>query len=311
MLTLSCDVSFHDIQSQNSLAVIKNSQQVSLDRFDNIEHLIKTLPAAISKDTTGPTLACTVLISGSAERAAGSFPLVRTALPMVFQLLNESARGVTILRDSDIRWLEHEFHAFHLAVITEVAEEMGLQSHSRAQSFRRADKQSHDQLRRLIGTGLLSGDGSHKKRNAQRRAKRKTKLDTIIVAGRLILSISESSSDISLHSPTHNIDGVRLVFFPRSELLLPGSGLVVSANYDTLGRYNISPAVSTFGIIGACHPVWEIIEVGDMHGVERLLGGGEVQPCDRDAVSGNSLLAASTVSRGLMIPSRLNILRWC
>jgi hypothetical protein len=112
-----------------------------------------------------------------------------------------------------------------------------------------------------------------------------------IFTGRIILSVSESAPDSSFSPPGRIIDGISLLFFPRAEL--PMSGLAVSATYDWQGSSSISPILTTFGVISAEQPIWLLIEAGDIKSVQQILGERHFKPWDRDAASGNSLLAVS------------------
>ncbi|KAK3329288.1 hypothetical protein B0H66DRAFT_18199 [Apodospora peruviana] len=282
-----------------------------LASFSQLGEFIKSLPVLIARESQSNSHDndSDVIISGSAERAASSLPLVLPFLSRAFKAMNRQ-NGSPILSRSDIHWLEQEFSSLHLAVLREASKDLArhIRSSRHSRSYRHRQHQHqgsfhqqdcYRQTQDRVVPSSPSQPNTHRKRSRSVAARRQTKLDMDIYPGRLIVSISESASDAAFCSPDRIIDRVSLFFFPCTELLHM-SGFAVSVTYDWKGdgnfaTDNISPHLSTFGVISVKHPIWYQIESGDIDGVRQSLGkrggSGQVQPSDRDAVSGNSLLA--------------------
>ena len=308
-MTRSEDV-LHDICAKTAianeqLASFSQLTDTKLSKLDHLDNLMRNLPVLIARESWGDS---NVIISGSAEQAASSLPLVLPFLPKAFKSINRQS-GAIILSKQDIRWLEREFAELHLAVLREASQELarhqrfGARDHDKFPSQpqrRRSKRDKQEQSGRVTTEEAAHYRSDHLSRNTTAPgrvvAARQTKLDLNVFPGRIVFSISESTPDNSFKSPNRVIDGVNLLFFPRPEL--PVSGFAVSASYAWKDNYPISPVLSTFRVIGVAHPIWLLIDSGDIDGVKNLLRRKIAQPCDRDAVSGNSLLAVSA----FMIP---------
>lgn len=289
--------------ANEQLASFSQLTDSKLNKLDHLDSFMRNLPVLIARENWGES---NVIISGSAERAASSLPLVLSFLPKAFKTMNRQS-GSTVLSKKDIQWLEHEFAELHLAVMREASKELARrqrfggrgQDKPPSQSCHKRGKSGNrEQLGQAMTEEAANDQSGHRSKNATPSGRvvtaRQTKLDLNIFPGRIVFSISESTPDTSFISPNRIIDGVNLLFFPRPEL--PVSGFAVSASYGWEDNYPISPTLSTFRVIGFKHPIWRLIDSGDIDGVRNFLRRRIVQPCDRDAESGNSLLAVSVLN---------------
>ena len=272
--------------ANRQLATFSGHIDARLAKLDKLGTIIKDLPIILSQQWSGDR---SVIVSGSAEEAVSSLPFVLPFLASAFESMNRQSATPILTRD-DMRWLGQEFRSLYFSIMKDAMREFD--RHPGRESLRRRACQIkiQDHLRLKVET---KSHQALRLKSTQSRVvvARRTKLDMAIFTGRIILSVSESALDNSFSGPGRVIESISLHFLPHTHL--PIAGIVVSATYDWQGNFSVSPTLTTFGVIRAQESIWQMIEVGDLKGVQGVLSRRQIKPWDRDAESGNSLLAVS------------------
>ncbi|OCK81341.1 ankyrin [Lepidopterella palustris CBS 459.81] len=234
-----------------------------------------------------------VVVIGSAEKAAASLYLVSSHLHKVFLAVQQQSNPPLLSHD-DIDWLESEFKFLLAAVSKEASQELIRPRRSAGYPDKRRPTQpiTIQKLFRVneVNDEELPAAIPQRSEQAEREVVeiRETKVDFNLFIGKLTLFISERSLDQSFRQNGCSINGVRLSFFPRPEISL--HGFAVSSTYDWRGRSCISPILSTFGVLASHEAIWDAIEDGNIVSVRRLLGERRIHPNDRNLDYGSSLL---------------------
>jgi len=268
--------------------VIKEQHQSS-QKLEKCIAKVDVLQVSISREKGENS----VVIIGSAERAAASLYLVSSHLRKVFlEVQKESGSPLKSCDDDD--WLENEFKFLLAAVSKEASQELIRPGRNSAYPDKRRPTQpiTVQKLFKINGVSDKDPLATIPQRLEQVDREvgeiRETKVDFNLFIGKLTLFISERSLDQSFHQNSCSINGVRLSFFPRPEISL--HGFAVSSMYDWRGRSSISPILSTFGVRGSHEAIWDVIEDGNIGGVRKFLGERLIHPNDRNLESGSSLL---------------------
>lgn len=234
-----------------------------------------------------------VIINGSAERAAASLHLVFSNLPKIFASLNQQP-DTFLLSQDDMDWLQSEFKMLLAAVDLEASVELkGTRKAEHFTNKRRPTQpigiQERFEYTEEPDIRLPDKQSSRNTKGPDPAIElRETKAVIDLFIGKLTLFVSEAC-------PTHHsshmkrfIDGVRLLFFPRSEMSV--CGFAASSTFNWKGQTRIYPLLSTFGVLSCSEPIWKYIEIGDVLNVRQVLTSRRLHPNDRDANYGNSLL---------------------
>lgn len=284
------------LQSDNTANKEKLTQltrhvHAQLNQMDNALKGLNGLCFNISRDKKENV----VIINGSAQRAAASLSVVFEHLPKIFTSLNHRPDAFTLSSD-DMEWLEEDFKSLLAAVSLEAHVELtGGRRKAKFTDKRRPTQPIRIQelLESDVHNDFEKGRFTNRARNSKAATElRETKAIIDLPIGKFTIFISETCPK----PPQEKfVDGVRLLFFPRSEFSI--CGFSASSTYDWRGQVRVYPLLSTFGILSGSHEVWNLIEIGDVISVCELLGDRHVHPNDRDADYGNTLLGVGiTVS---------------
>jgi hypothetical protein len=274
------------VAAKEQLSRLSQHVHAKIDQFDSTLRGLNGICFNISKDKKDHS----VIINGSAEKAAASLHLAFANLPKIFASLNQQPESFVLSRH-DLNWLEDEFRNLLAAVDIEASIELkGAKECTKFADQRRPNQPSG------IGGGFQADgnmyrDSRHSEDPTNRRKAvrlRETKAVIDLFIGKFTIFISETCPALGCRWHERFIDRVRLFFFPRKEVSV--CGFAASSTYDGQGQLRVYPLLSTFGVVAGTAPIWEFIEQGDITGVRRLLGAQTVHPNDRDADYGNSLL---------------------